>query len=204
MPGEKIPISGDSGDNSIVVKPSRLKAFGWFMICFGFAVPVTFHVFSHRGQVGPVHLAVPLVLLWAAAIFQLQTLLFPGASSFRLSPEGFTFGTVLGRRRYRWTGVRQFQMRRRRVKLFWSREVVAFSFSGDGAPQMRPDDPSWRSFEHEIPNIYQITPAALADLLNDYMRRVMGAADDEVPLAAFVRAYNERWSDRGGDDFPSD
>lgn len=183
----------ESGNNSIVVKPSRLKAFGWAMMCFALAVPVTFHVFSHRGEAGPVHLAIPLVLLWAVAIFQLQTLLFPGGSSLRLSPEGFTFGTVLGRRTYRWTGLRRFQMRRRRVLLFWSKEVVAFSFVGDGAPHMHPDDPSWRPFEHEIPNIYQMAPAALADLLNEYMRRVMDTADDEAPLAAFVCEYNERW-----------
>ena len=80
------------------------------------------------------------------------------------------------------------------MKVFWSKEVVAFSFFGDGAPHIHPDDPSWQQFEHEIPNVYEITPAALADLLNEYMRRVMDAADpNKASLAAFVNEYNERW-----------
>ena len=99
----------DSDNNTIVVKPSRLKAFGLVLMCCALAVPVTFHVFSHRGEAGLAHLAIPLVLLWAVVIFELRTLLFPDGSSLRLSPEGFTFGTVLGRRTYRWAGVRRFQ-----------------------------------------------------------------------------------------------
>jgi len=179
--------------DTIVVKPSRLKAFGWVLMCFGLAIPITFLVLLLYGEHGPGRLAIPLVFLWAVAVFQLKTLLYPGGSTLRLSPAAFSFGTALGRRSHSWGGVREFHARRRRVLFFGAREVIAFSFSGDGAPDMQPDDAGWRPFEHDIPNMYEDSPAALAELLNEYMRRVRdAAASDGYRLSDLVTEYNER------------
>jgi hypothetical protein len=160
-------------------------------MCWTVAIPITLLVIVRRGDHGPGHLAIPLVLLWAVVIFELRTLLFPFGSSLRLSPAAFSFGTALGRRSHSWAGVRGFRVRPRRVLLFWSKEVVAFSFSGDGAPPMHADDPSWRHFEHEIPNMYELSPAALAELLNEFLHRVTdAAAPSGNRLTDLVNEYN--------------
>jgi hypothetical protein len=154
-----------------ILRPKRLKTFGWLALSAGFTAGGAWMILSGE----PIGWFPALFFGLCAVVF--GVILLPNSAYLRVSQDGFTVCSLFRAQSYRWSDVGPFTVGR-----IGPNRMVVFNFSDQyrAAPRARKLASALTGYEGALPDSYGMSLEDLASLLNEYRQTKL------IPESLFI------------------
>jgi hypothetical protein len=142
-----------------ILRPNRLKTFGWLTLCAGFTAGGVWMILSGE-SIGWLP-----ALFFGLGVVVFGVILLPNCAYLRVSQDGFTVCSLFRAHSYRWSDVGPFTVDR-----IGPNRMVVFNFSDQyrALPLARKAASAITGYEGALPDSYGMSLEELACLLNEY------------------------------------
>ncbi len=142
-----------------ILRPNRLKTFGWLTLCAGFTAGGAWMILSDE-SIGWLP-----ALFFGLGVVVFGVILLPNSAYLRVSQDGFTVCSLFRAQSYRWSDVGPFTVDR-----IGPNRMVVFNFSDQyrAFPPARKVASAITGYEGALPDSFGMSLKELACLLNEY------------------------------------